>query len=135
MIFQEALDIALKVSVGIRISSVIRTIGHFSARLGPRFSTEVVPKLAIDTGILLIEPEVASVICARDAEGINLDPDTAAHLTAVIRKRYIPDESEAVIICAALLETGHSDLPAGIPIVQHIMGLDSQEKRFKFFNE
>jgi IucA / IucC family len=135
VIFQEALDIALKVSVGIRISSVIRTIGHFSARLGPRFSTEVVPKLAIDTGILLIEPEVASVICARDAEGVNLDPDIAAHLTAVIRKRYIPDESEAVIICAALLETGHSDLPAGIPTVQHIMGLDSQEKRFEFFNE
>ena len=126
---------ALKLSVGIRISSVIRTIDHFSANLGPRFSREVVPKLAIDTGILSIEQEVASAICARDAEGVRLDPDIAAHFTAVIRKLYIPDESEAIIVCAALLETGHSGLPAGIPIVQHIMGLDSQEKRFMFFNE
>ena len=135
MVFPEAPDIALKLSVGIRISSVIRTIGYFSAHLGPRFSAEVVPKLAIDTGILTIEPEVASAICVRDGEGVNLDPGIAAHLTAVTRKLYIPDESETVIICAALLETGHSGLPAGIPVVQHIMGLDSQKKRFMFFNE
>ena len=135
VVFPEAPDIALKLSVGIRISSVIRTICRFRANLGPRISTKVVPKLAIDTGILSIEQEVASVICARDAEGVYLDPDIAEHFTAVIRKPYIPDESEAAIICAALLETGHSGLPVGIPVVQHIMGLDSQEKRFTFFNE
>jgi hypothetical protein len=126
---------ALKLPVGIRISSVIRTIDNFSGKLGRRFSREVVPKLAIDTGILSVEQEVASAICARDTEGVRLDPAIGAHFTAVIRKRYIPDESEAIIVCAALLETGHSGLPAGIPIVQHIMGLDSQEKRFMFFNE
>jgi siderophore synthetase component len=135
VVFPDAPDIALKLSVGIRISSALRTISHFTANFGPRFSREVVPKLAIDPSILSIEQEVASANCARDAEGANLDPDIAKHLTVVIRKLYIPDESEAIIICAALLETGHAGLPAGIPIVQHIMGLDSQEKRFMFFHE
>ena len=135
VVFPDAPDIALKLSVGIRISSALRTISHFTANFGPRFSREIVPKLAIDPGILSIEQEVASANCARDAEGGNLDPDIAKHLTVVIRKRYIPDDSEAIIICAALLETGHAGLPAGIPIVQHVLGLDSQEKRFMFFNE
>jgi len=94
-----------------------------------------VPKLAIDPSILSIEQEVASANCARDAEGAHLDPDVAKHLTVVIRRLYIPDDSEAIIICAALLETGHAGLPAGIPIVQHVMGLDTQEKRFMFFHE
>lgn len=94
------------------------------------------PKLSIDPGILTIEEEVASAICARDAEGAILDPDIAKHFTVVIRKQYLPAaESEAVIICAALLETGHSGLSTGIPVVQHILGLDSQEKRLVFFRE
>lgn len=135
VVFPEVPGIALKLSVGIRISSALRTISHFTANFGPRFSREVVPKLAIDPSILLIEQEVASAICARDAEGAGLNPDTAKHFAVVIRKQYIPDESEAVIICAALLETGHSGLPEGIPVVQHVMGLDTQEKRFTFFHE
>jgi len=135
VVFPEVPDIALKLSVGIRISSALRTISHFTANFGPRFSREIVPELAINPSILLIEQEVASANCTRDTEGVDLDPDIAKHLTVVIRERYIPDESEAIIICAALLETGHAGLPAGIPVVQHIMDLDSQEKRFMFFHE
>ena len=93
------------------------------------------PRLAIDPNILTIEQEVASAICARDAEGANLDPDIAKHFTVIIRKQYIPAESEAVIICAALLETGHLGLQAGIPTVQHILGLDTRDKRLEFFRE
>ncbi|KAH9998791.1 IucC family-domain-containing protein [Russula compacta] len=135
VVFPDVPGIALKLSVGIRISSALRTISHFTANFGPRFSREVAPKLAIDPSILSIEQEVASAICARDAEGAGLDPDTVKHFAVVIRKQYIPDESEAVIICAALLETGHSGLPEGTPVVQHVMGLDTQEKRFTFFHE
>jgi hypothetical protein len=94
-----------------------------------------VPKLAINPSILTIEQEVASAICTRDAEGVSLDPDIAKHFTVVVRKLYLPDESEAVIICAALLETGHLDLQVGVPIVQHIFGLDTQKKRLVFFRE
>jgi len=135
VVFPDAPGIALKLSVGIRISSALRTISHFTANFGPRFCTDVVPKLAIDPSILSLEHEVASAICARDAKGVGLDPDIAKHFTVVIRKQYIPDESEAVIICAALLETGHSGLPLGIPIVQHMLGLNTQEKRLTFFDE
>jgi siderophore synthetase component len=135
VVFPEAPDIALKLSVGIRISSALRTITHFTADFGPRFSRDVVPKLAIDPDILTIEQEVASAICTRDAEGVSLDSDIAKHFTVVIRKQYLPAESESVIICAALLETGHLGLQAGIPVVQHILGLDTQEKRLVFFRE
>ena len=93
------------------------------------------PRLAIDPNILTIEQEVASAICARDVEGANLDPDIAKHFTVVIRKQYMPAESEAVIICAALLETGHLGLQAGTSTVQHILGLDTQDKRLEFFRE
>ncbi|KAH9177423.1 hypothetical protein EDB89DRAFT_2218461 [Lactarius sanguifluus] len=128
-------NIALKLSVGISVSSALRTISHFTANFGPRFSKEIVPKLAIDPRILTIEQEIASVVCSRDAKGVSLDPDIAKHFTVVIRKQYLPVEDEAVIICAALLETGHSGLPAGVPVVQQVMRLDAPEKRLRFFDE
>ncbi|KAI0267697.1 IucC family-domain-containing protein [Gloeopeniophorella convolvens] len=135
VVFPEIQDVALKLSVGIRISSALRTISHFTANLGPRFSTEVVPKLAIDPQVLCIEQETASAICVRNGQGVALDPDIAKHLTAVIRKQFVPEDDEAVVMCAALLEAGHSDLPGGIPVVEHVMGLDTQEKRLAFFDE
>ncbi|KAH9068482.1 hypothetical protein EDB83DRAFT_2222676 [Lactarius deliciosus] len=135
VVFSEIPNIALKLSVGISVSSALRTISHFTANFGPRFSKEIVPKLAIDSRILTIEQEIASVVCSRDAKGVSLDPDVAKHFTVVIRKQYSPAEDEAVIICAALLETGHSGLPAGVPVVQHVMRLDAPEKRLRFFDE
>ncbi|KAH9003054.1 IucC family-domain-containing protein [Lactarius hatsudake] len=135
VIFSEIPNIALKLSVGISVSSALRTISHFTANFGPRFSKEIVLKLAIDPRILTIEQEIASVVCSRDAKGVSLDPDVAKHFTVVIRKQYPPVEDEAVIICAALLETGHSGLPAGVPVVQHVMRLDAPEKRLRFFDE
>jgi hypothetical protein len=135
VVFSEIPNIALKLSVGISVSSALRTISHFTANLGPRFSKDVVPKLAIDSRILTIEQEIASAVCSRDAKEASLDPDVAKHFTVVIRKQYPPAEDEAVIICAALLETGHSGLPVGIPVVQHIMCLDAPEKRLRFFDE
>lgn len=135
VVFSEIPNIALKLSVGISVSSALRTISHFTANFSPRFSKDIVPKLAIDSRILTIEQEIASVVCSRDAEGVSLDPDIAKHLTVVIRKQYPPAEDEAVIICAALLETGHSGLSAGVPVVQHITCLDAPEKRVRFFDE
>lgn len=135
VVFSETPNIALKLSVGISVSSALRTISHFTANLGPRFSKDVVPRLSIDPRILTIEQETASAVCSRDTEGVSIDPDVAKHFTVIIRKQYAPAEGEAVIICAALLETGHSDLPAGIPVVQHVMCLDTPEKRLRFFDE
>jgi len=134
VVFSEIPNIALKLSVGISVSSALRTISHFTANFGPRFSKDVIPKLAIDPLILTIEQEIASVVCSRDADGTSLDPDVAMHFTAIIRKQYPPAVDEAVIICAALLETGHSGLPAGVSVVEHVICLDTPEKRLGFFD-
>ncbi|KAI0043239.1 hypothetical protein FA95DRAFT_1498871 [Auriscalpium vulgare] len=125
---------AYKLAVGIKVSSALRTISHFTANLGPRFS-QLVPKLAIDPRILHIERETASAIVVRDAEGELLDPDVSKHFTAVFREQYSVQEGEAVVVCAALLEWGHPGVPTGIPLVQHILGLDTERKRIAFFDE
>ena len=130
----EAPHLALKLAVGITVSSALRTISHFTANLGPRFS-EIIPKLHVDTDILHLERETASAICMRDAAGNAISPDTVKHFTAVLRSPYVPKEDEAVIICAALSETGHCNVPSGISVVQHIFDLNTDEKRLSFFDE
>lgn len=131
----EVPQLALKLSVGIKVSSTLRTISHYTANFGPRFSELIVPKLALDPQILHVEREIASAICMRDTDGTGLDPDVAKHFTAVLRQPYTPDDDEAVVICAALCEWGHSDLPRGVSVVQHVFGLNTEEKKVTFFHE
>lgn len=117
---------ALKLAVGVKISSSLRTISHFTANFGPRFSSEVVPKLAVDREILHIETEPQSAVY-RDQ-----DPDKAKHFTVVIRNEYEPKDGETIIVVAALLEMGHKNVPAGVSAVEHLFGLHTEEKRIAF---
>lgn len=110
-----------------KISSSLRTISHYTADFGPRFS-KIVPKLSFDPKILSIELEPASAIY-RD-----VDPSVAKHLTAVLRDEYEPRRGENLIVCAALLETGHAGVPAGISAVEHAFCLDTDEKRTAFLD-
>ncbi|KAI0058643.1 hypothetical protein BV25DRAFT_1829878 [Artomyces pyxidatus] len=126
--------IVVKLAVGIKVSSALRTISHFTANLGPRFSAQIIPKLAIDTRILYVEREVGSAVYARDATGADVDPEVAKHFTAVLRVPYMPEEDEAVVVCAALLEWGHRDVPLGVPVIQHVLG-DTEDKKIVFFDE
>lgn len=112
-----------------KISSSLRTISHFTADFGPRFSAQVIPKLAIDPEILHIETERQSAVYRDD------DPELVKHFTAVIRDEYIPKEGETIIVVAALLETGHRNVPAGKPAVEHLFKLDTQEKRVAFLDQ
>lgn len=64
-----------------------------------------------------------------------LDPDIAKHFTAVIREQYRPIEEEVVIVVAALLETDHANVPVGISALQHIIGLDTEQKREAFLDQ
>ncbi|EKM78593.1 hypothetical protein AGABI1DRAFT_59499 [Agaricus bisporus var. burnettii JB137-S8] len=118
----------LKLAVGVKISSSLRTISHFTADFGPRFSSEIIPKLAVDREILHIETETESAIY-RDQ-----DPDKAKHFTVVVRNAYEPKEGETVIVVAALLEMGHGNVPAGVSAVEHLFGLHTQEKRIAFLD-
>jgi hypothetical protein len=120
--------IALKLAVGVKISSSLRTISHFTADFGPRFSKEVLSKLAVDPEILIVETEPSSAVY-RFA-----DADVSKHCTALIRNQYVPPEGEALIVCAALLEMGHAGIPDGIPVVQHLFNLDTEAKREAFLD-
>ncbi|KAF4613986.1 hypothetical protein D9613_007630 [Agrocybe pediades] len=120
--------IALKLAVGVKISSSLRTISHFTADFGPRFSADIVPKLAVNPKILAVETEPSSAVYR------TVDPEIAKHFTAVIREEYQPPKGENVIVCAALLESGHANVPAGISAVEHAFGLDTEEKKAVFLN-
>ncbi|KAA1467571.1 hypothetical protein DENSPDRAFT_769364 [Dentipellis sp. KUC8613] len=135
VVIPEIPQLAVKLAVGIKVSSALRTISHFTANLGPRFSSELLPKLSIDPTILHIEREVASAVYTRDPSGNTVDPDIAKHFTAVMRQQYVPGEDEAVIICAALMEWGHKGVASGVPLVVHLFDLNTEEKRKAFFDE
>lgn len=119
---------ALKLAVGVKISSSLRTISHFTADFGPRFSKEVVPKLAINPKILAVELEPASAAYRSDR------PEVTKHFTIVVREEYEPPVGESLIVCAALLEMDHSNIPSGVSAVQHVFGLDTDEKRSAFLD-
>lgn len=119
---------ALKLAVGVKISSSLRTISHFTANFGPRFSADIVSKLVINPEILKIEREPAS------ASYRHADSEVAKHFTAVLREEYQPAEGENLIVCAALLEMDHEGSPQGVSAVQHVLGLDTEAKRIGFLD-
>ncbi|KAH7876973.1 IucC family-domain-containing protein [Lentinula edodes] len=119
---------SLKLSVGVKISSALRTISHYTADFGPRFSEIVVPKLSIDPKLLTIECEPASAVYR------GVDPDLAKHFTAILRNYFQPRNGENVIVCAALLESGHTGSLKGVSAVEHTFGLDTNEKKAEFLD-
>jgi hypothetical protein len=119
---------AFKLSIGVRISSALRTISHFTADFGPRFSRHVVPKLAVNPEILHIEIETSSAVYR------SADPEVAKHFTAVIREKFRPPNGQAVVIVAALLDMGHAGLDENVSVVEHVFELDSEEKKEAFLN-
>ncbi|KAJ7164011.1 IucC family-domain-containing protein [Mycena crocata] len=128
VVIPELPDMALKLSVNMKISSALRTISHWTADFGPRFSRDIVPKLAVNPKIFSVELEPASAIYA------GVDPSVRKHFTAIFREEYIPAPGENMIVVAALLESGHAGVPAGVPAVEHIFGLDTEEKRTTFLD-
>ncbi|KAJ7116428.1 IucC family-domain-containing protein [Mycena epipterygia] len=128
VIIPELPNMALKLSVNMKISSALRTISHWTADFGPRFSSEIVPKLTVDHKIFTVELEPASAIYCGVA------PVVRKHLTAIFRDEYIPAPGENIIVVAALLEMGHAGVPAGVSAVEHIFGLNTEAKRAAFLD-
>ncbi|KAJ3986708.1 IucC family-domain-containing protein [Lentinula detonsa] len=124
----ELASMSLKLSVGVKISSALRTISHYTADFGPRFSEIVVPKLSIDRNLLSVECEPASAVYR------GVDPDLAKHFTAILRNYYQPRPGENTIVCAALLESGHTGSPKGVSAVEYTFGLDTVEKKAQFLD-
>ncbi|KAG6865895.1 hypothetical protein C0991_010728 [Blastosporella zonata] len=128
VVIPELREMALKLAVGVKISSALRTISHFTADFGPRFSNDVVPKLTFDRRILTVAHEPASAVYKSD------DPELAKHFTAIIREEIQPEDGHALIVSAALLEMDHTNLPGGVSVVQSVFELDTYEKRARFLD-
>lgn len=110
-----------------KISSALRTISHFTVYAGPLFGRDVVPHLAINRKILVVENEVASAIYRHD------EPEIAKHCAAIIRETYTGEEQrEAVVVAAALAETAHGETGDEVPAVVTALGLDTANKKLRF---
>jgi IucA / IucC family len=110
-----------------KISSALRTISHFTAYSGPRLGRDVIPHLAIDPKVLIIENEIASVVYRHN------DPEVAKHCTAIIRETYNGEEQgEAVVVAAALAEIAYGDREDEVPVVVTSLGLDTSDKKLAF---
>lgn len=123
--------LSLKLALGVRLTSAMRTISPPSAFLGPRFSREVVPRLTYDRGLLIVQRELASI------SHIHSDQEVAKHLACIVREAYentcAEKHGERAIVCTALVETGYSG-NNDVPLVQLVFGLDTQEKRIAWFD-
>ncbi|KAJ2856464.1 hypothetical protein GGI22_003810 [Coemansia erecta] len=117
----------IKLPLGIKVSSALRTISPWSAYVGPRI-TQAIPDILRGMGAsepLLIAGEPASAVST------NPDFDVAKYLSCVIRED--PDHicrlrAQRAILAAAL--TGFSD--AGTSTVIQQWALDTEEKRRAF---
>ncbi|KAF8633234.1 hypothetical protein AX15_001463 [Amanita polypyramis BW_CC] len=121
-------NMTIKLSVGITISSAQRTVSHFTANFGPRFS-EMITSLTFDRDILTVEREPASAVYHSP------DPDISKHFSVILREEYQPPPNEKVIVCAALLEMDHLGSPLGVAAVQHTLQLNSKAKRVRFLDQ
>ncbi|KAE9398477.1 hypothetical protein BT96DRAFT_1031422 [Gymnopus androsaceus JB14] len=118
-------SLSLKLGVGIKLTSAVRTISPASAYLGPRFSAQVVPAITMDPSILTVAKELASVVHSHP------DTDVAKHCAAIVREAHeLNSEArgERLIVCTALVESGHDGKDGHLPAV-------IREKRLKWLDE
>lgn len=124
-------ELLLKLGVGLKLTSAVRTISPESAYLGPRFSKDVLPVLSMDPKIVTVARELASVVHA------NPDGEIAKHCAAIIREAHentSEERGERSIVCAALVESGHSE-GGHVPPVIRIFDLDTEEKRVDWLSK
>jgi siderophore synthetase component len=120
---------SLKLCLGIKVSSALRTITPYSTYFGPGFSSGVVPHLTYDPKVLTIERELASAVYAHD------DTDIAKHCSCVLREavEYGTDNEDTIVPCAALVEKIQRP-DTDITLVKHVWNLDTDEKRVDFLD-
>ncbi|KAG6880105.1 hypothetical protein C0992_005812 [Termitomyces sp. T32_za158] len=131
-IVEDAQIAILFLGVGIKLTSAVRTISPASAYLGPRFSRHVVPALFLDPMIVTVAKELASVVHQHP------DGEIAKHCAAIIREAHenmSEERGERLIVCTALVESGHSGEGGHIPPVIRVFGLDTEEKRIQWLSK
>ncbi|KAJ2231962.1 hypothetical protein IWW45_005320 [Coemansia sp. RSA 485] len=96
----QSVGLDIKLPLGIKTSSALRTISTWSAYLGPRLTQMLPSTLAQNAEAPLVCGEPASVIL-RDS-----DPDAAKYLACILRRspQSLCAEGERAIVAAALTE-------------------------------
>jgi len=118
--------ILLKLALGLQVTQAKRLIYPDAAYFGPRFSTQIVPHLKLDPNVVIVAKDLASVVHAHP------DQDIAGHCGAIIREAHdinSEERGERVIVCNALVESGHAGEGGHLPAVIRIFQLDTVEKR------
>ncbi|KAJ2787844.1 hypothetical protein GGI15_000413 [Coemansia interrupta] len=115
----------IKLPLGIKTSSALRTISTYSAYLGPRLTAMLPQMLANNPDAPLVSGEPASAIL-RD-----YDPDVAKYLACILRRnpQSLCSNGEIAVIAAALTERlsdGRSVICTSWP------GMEKQETRVNF---
>ncbi|KAF9048461.1 IucC family-domain-containing protein [Panaeolus papilionaceus] len=122
-------DLHLKLGVGVKLTSAVRTISPESAYFGPRFSKQVVPALTMDKNIVTVARELASAV--------HVDPngEVAKHCAAIVRECFeltSEERGERLIVCTSLVERGHLGTDGLVPSLIRVFELDTQEKRIEW---
>ncbi|ORZ03340.1 IucC family-domain-containing protein [Syncephalastrum racemosum] len=122
--------LSLKLCLGIKVSSALRTITPYTTYFGPDFSNRIVPQLTYDRNILKIERELASAVVRAD------DPDVAKHGSCIVRESIEfgnKGADEHYVVCAALVEKIKAD--SDDRLVTKVWQLDTDEKRVQFLDK
>ncbi|KAI8054548.1 IucC family-domain-containing protein [Syncephalis plumigaleata] len=116
---------AIKLCLGIKVTSALRTITPWTTHMGPGMIGLLDKLVADNADILKVAKEVASAVITHP------DTDVAKHLSCIIREEAIQKtgDNEHVIVCAALVERNAN----GVPFVVTAFNLDTEAKRVAFF--
>lgn len=125
-------ELSLKLGVGIKLTSAVRTISPESAYLGPRFSAQVVPALELDPTVVTVAKELASVVHNHE------NGEIAKHCAAIVRESHentSEERGERLIVCTSLVESGHAGEGGDVPPVIRIFDLDTEDKRAEWLDK
>jgi len=125
-------ELSLKLGVGIKLTSAVRTISPESAYLGPRFSAQVVPALELDPTVVTVAKELASVVHNHE------NGEIAKHCAAIVRECYentSEERGERLIVCTSLVESGHAGEGGDVPPVIRVFDLDTEDKRAEWLDK
>ena len=119
-------DLQLKLALGVKLTSAVRTISPESAYFGPHFSHRVVPVLMMNPEIVTVAKERGSVVHS-DERG-----DVAKHCAAIVRQCFengSEERGERLIVCTSLVESGHAGTDGKTSSVVRVFNLDTEAKR------
>ena len=120
--------LSVKLCLGVKISSALRTVTPFTTYFGPGFAYNVVPKLTYDRDILYVERELGTITYNDE------DTDVAKHCSSVIREAIEYDQQykdDLFVPCGTLVEKIQKP-DTDETLLTHNWDLKTEQKRIDF---